>query len=129
MSLDVADAALARARQHCADLPNVEIRKLAAPQQWPGGTFDLILWSEVLYFLGRDGIIEAAAKTRACLTPNGTALLVNWLGDTGTSTTGDQAAILFIQHANLTPSYQTRTARYRLDHLTQTNEPPLSPEP
>lgn len=119
LSIDVAETALARAAETCAGLPHLAFQRLSIPEEWPGGTFDLILFSEVLYFLGRDGIGQAAQRTTACLSPNGIVVLVNWLGPTDTSTSGEEAAELFIATAGLPIMSQRRTDKYRLEVLTR----------
>ena len=57
------EAALDQARERCADLPHVRFARLVAPGEWPDGTFDLVLFSEVLYYFTPDGIADAARKT------------------------------------------------------------------
>lgn len=51
IGVDFVAAAVAKARARCASLPGVSIQQMQVPQQWPEGRFDLILFSEVLYFL------------------------------------------------------------------------------
>ncbi|GAC1345061.1 MAG: class I SAM-dependent methyltransferase [Acetobacteraceae bacterium] len=119
VAVDVADAALRQAEQICADLPGVRFANMAVPQDWPEGRFDLILFSEVLYYLGIPGIAAAARKTLESLSPGGTVVLVNWHGPTDGACTGDEAAELFITgcRPRLTPTLQDRAEKYRLDVL------------
>ena len=51
LGVDFVPAAVAMARSRCAPLPGVSIEQMQIPQQWPEGKFDLILFTEVLYFL------------------------------------------------------------------------------
>ena len=99
LGVDVSDTALAQARERCADLPGVRIEAMAVPGAWPDGRFDLIVFSEVLYYLGIPGIREAAQRTRDCLQPGGSVVLVNWHGVTDGACTGDEAAALFLGEA------------------------------
>ena len=117
LAVDVAEAALAAARDACAGLEHVQLRRLRIPAEWPQGKFDLILLSEVLYFLGPDDLAASARLAAASLSPGGVALLVNWTGPTNSPTTGDEAADTFIAEARLTPALQRREAQYRLDLL------------
>ena len=119
LGVDVAQVALDAARDRCADLPNVGFGRLAVPDEWPDGRFDLILFSEVLYYLGLDGIRRAAERTLACLEPNGAVLLCNWLGPTDGACPGNEAAERFIQACSpsLAPTVQRRAEKYRLDVL------------
>lgn len=121
LSVDVSEQALAAAREHCAGLEvgsgYVDICRLRVPAEWPSGRFDLIVLSEVLYFLGPEDLAATARLAAASLTPGGVALLVNWTGPTNSPCTGDEAAQRFMDAAGLTPALQRREAQYRLDLL------------
>jgi cyclopropane fatty-acyl-phospholipid synthase-like methyltransferase len=117
LAVDVAEAALAQARRRCADLKNVAFEWLQVPDQWPQQTFDLILLSEVLYYLSPDDVSRTAQRARNSLRPQGTVLLVHYILPTDYPCSGDTAAEIFIAEAQLTPSLQRREAAYRLDLL------------
>lgn len=119
LSVDVSEQALAAARDNCAGLEHVEIRRLHVPAEWPPGNFDLIVLSEMLYFLGPEDLAVTARLAAASLAPGGVALLVNWTGPTNSPCTGDEAAQRFMDAAGLTPALQQREAQYRLDLLRQ----------
>jgi len=120
LGLDVSAAPLIRARQTCADQRHVSFRQASIPQQWPDGRFDLVMLSEVLYFIGPENIPVTAQRLRGCLLPGAAVVLVNWLGDTGTVCGGDAAAELMLSAASgfLTRRLHLRMPRYRLDVLT-----------
>ena len=116
LATDVVDAALDQARERCADLAHVRFARMIAPGEWPGGTFDLVLFSEVLYYLSPDGIAKAAHETISSLRSGGAVLLVNWFGPTDGSVPGDEAVRLFAETASsLTPLAHRRAETYRLD--------------
>lgn len=117
LSVDVSEQALAAARANCAGLRHVDFRRLHIPAEWPPGSFDLVVLSEVLYFLGPGDLAATARLAAASLTPGGVALLVNWTGPTNSPSTGDEAAQRFMAAAGLTPATQRREAQYRLDLL------------
>ncbi len=119
LAVDVAETALAQARARCADLPDIVFARMAVPGEWPEGRFDLVLFSEVLYYLGLDGIAEAARRTLACLEPGGAVLLVNWRGPTDGVGTGEEAAERFIAACGdaVREARLERAERYRLDVL------------
>ena len=119
VATDVADNALDQARTRCAGLSGVRIERMVAPGEWPEGRFDLMIFSEVLYYLGIPGLHEAAARTLASLEPGGTVVLVNWHGNTDGACTGDEAAAMFISDVSsrMRPVHQARAERYRLDVL------------
>jgi SAM-dependent methyltransferase len=95
LAVDVADAALEQARRRCAGLPQVIFEQKRIPHEWPDGQFDLIIFSEVLYFLSASDVRLTARKAVAALAPAGRIVLVNWTGETGHSLNGDEAGDLF----------------------------------
>ena len=114
LALDVAETALALARTRC---PGVRFERRVVPTDWPPGEFDLILFSEMLYYLDAAGIREAASRSMSCLRPGGSVLMVHFLGETDYPSTGDEAASDFIKAAGLHPAFQLRTPEYRIDRL------------
>ena len=117
LGVDVSDIALDQARERC---PGVSFANMDLRSEWPEGQFDLILFSEVLYYLGLDGIRRVARHTVESLAPGGVVGLVNWFGPTDGACTGDEAAELFIAEtaSRLVPHAQSRAEKYRLDVLT-----------
>jgi SAM-dependent methyltransferase len=78
LAVDVSEAALAQARARCAELPQVEIRLMQVPNEFPSQSFDLILLSEVGYYWSPDDLARATEKLIAALLPGGQLLLVHW---------------------------------------------------
>lgn len=119
LALDVAEAALAQARERCADQPHIRFERGQVPRDWPAGRFDLILLSEVVYYLDAGDVSRLAARIRDGLAPGGDVVLVHWLGDTHYPLSGDEAADLFIAAARdfARIRRQARTDAYRLDVL------------
>ncbi len=119
LSLDLIPAVLQRARIENAGIAHLTFARMAVPAQWPEGRFDLIVLSEMLYYLSEPDLLTTAALAKGSLAPGGLVVLVNWLGDTSAPHTGDGAAEAFIQAA--TPALhlrrQQRTPHYRLDVL------------
>ena len=121
LCLDLAEAALERARLRCAGLDHVQFRKATMPTDWPEGRFDLMLISEMLYFLAPHDIARLARRCAEAALPGCVILLVNWTGDTNTPTTGDEAADLFRQAcAGFTAEAPLPREGYRLDRLVMT---------
>ncbi|MCJ2019479.1 nodulation S family protein [Methylobacterium sp. E-065] len=119
VSLDLAERALSQARDRCKNLPHVRFELAQVPDQWPKGQFDLILLSEVVYYLDADDLGRLVDRVRGCLQPDGDVVLVHWTGETHYPLTGDEAAERFIDGARafLHVSNQTRRDKYRLDVL------------
>lgn len=96
LGVDCADQALAQARRRCAGLPHVRFANMILPEQWPDGTFDLIVLSEILYFWDALDIARAARRTVGSLEPGGLLLTVNWRGPNDGALPGDTAAEHFL---------------------------------
>ena len=96
-AIDLAAKALDEARQRCADLRHVRFELSSVPSQWPAGSFDLIVLSEVVYYLDRKDLADLAERIRGCLMPGGDIVLVHWLGVTHYPLTGDEAVELFAE--------------------------------
>jgi 2-polyprenyl-3-methyl-5-hydroxy-6-metoxy-1,4-benzoquinol methylase len=121
IGLDFAPSAVAAARARCLPYPGVRIEQRQVPQQWPEGQFDLILFSEVLYFLDQADLLQTCVHAERSLRPGGLVLLVNYTGLTDDPGTGDTAASLFIAATarSLQPILQSRKPHYRLDLLSR----------
>ena len=119
LALDFAPSAVATARARCAPYSGVKIEQMQVPEQWPRGWFDLILFSEVLYFLDESDLKQACARTVRSIVPGGQVLLVNYTGITDDPVSGDGAAELFIRETAsiLQPRLHKRDTGYRLDLL------------
>ena len=119
LSLDVAEAALERARERCSDRDHVRFERRRVPADWPEGSFDLILLSEVVYYLDRDDVRRLAARVDAAASPGCDILLVHWLGETHYPLSGDEAASVFIEASAADLVEGHREKDYRLDILRQ----------
>ncbi len=119
LGLDVSPTAVEAAIARCGDLPHVAIAAMQVPQQWPTGAFDLIVLSEILYYLSDDDLGALAMQVRATLIPGGTLLLVHWTGADAGRSAGDLAVALFEAGlgAAVLEVHRARTADYRLDVL------------
>ncbi len=119
LSLDVAEAALAQAKRRCADRAGVRFAAMRAPGAWPAGRYDLIMLSEVVYYLDAADVAALAAKVCGSIKPDGDVMLVHWLGQTNYPLSGDEAADTFMAAASgtLRLTHQARSDAFRLDVL------------
>jgi 2-polyprenyl-3-methyl-5-hydroxy-6-metoxy-1,4-benzoquinol methylase len=121
LAIDAASEPLAHARRKCAGCGNVEFARKFVPGDWPAGNFDLILLSEVVYYLDAQDVAKLAARIKNTLSPGGALVLVHWTGETDYPLTGDEAAQLLI--ASLDGLVQAvsldRRPEYRLDVLVR----------
>jgi hypothetical protein len=92
---------------------------MQVPRQWPEGLFDLVLFSEVLYFLDKSDLMEICAHTMRSLLPGAHVLLVNYTGTTDDPCSGDTAASFFMNATApaLQAILQRSEPNYRLDLL------------
>jgi SAM-dependent methyltransferase len=78
LSLDVAERALEQARARCADQPHVQFERRQLPADFPAGSFDLIVLSEVGYYWSLADLNRTLDRCTAQLRPGGHLLLVHW---------------------------------------------------
>ena len=85
------------------------------------GAFELILLSEVVYYLSRDDVARLAARVTSSLARGGSVILVHWTGPTNYPLSGDEAAALFIERIGPTCVVERadRYAEFRLDVLSR----------
>jgi cyclopropane fatty-acyl-phospholipid synthase-like methyltransferase len=119
LGLDVVPSVLEAARTRCADCADAHFQLAAVPGTWPEGRFDLIVISEVAYYLDRPDLARLVGRVRGAVLPGADILLVHWLGVTHYPLSGDEAAEGFIAGAADFSRVLTRsrTAEYRLDVL------------
>ena len=78
LAWDVAAGAVQAAARRTRDLPNVRVERRQIPREWPEGGFDLIVFSEVLYYLGDRDLEQVLDYGVHALEPGGTLLAVHW---------------------------------------------------
>jgi SAM-dependent methyltransferase len=103
---------------------------MALPDERPEGRFDLIVLSEVLYYFSRADLARVAAWVGEALEPDGTALLVHWLGETPDyPLAGDEAVEAFLTETapGLTTDRRWRRELYRLDRLVRSGAAAVPP--
>jgi 2-polyprenyl-3-methyl-5-hydroxy-6-metoxy-1,4-benzoquinol methylase len=121
VAIDAAKAPLVQARRRCADLAGVRFEQMFVPDEWPDGVFELILLSEIVYYLSREDVGRLAAKVTRSLPKGGSVILVHWTGETNYPLSGDEAAALFIKRMGSTcvVEREDRYRQFRLDVLSR----------
>ena len=122
LAVDVSEAPLIKARQRCANLPQVEFQLLRVPEQYPPRLFDLVLVSEVGYYWSPADLNKAIGLIAASLRPGGQLLLVHWTPPVHDyPLTGDDVHEAFLAQATasgpLRHLHGQRQENYRLDLL------------
>lgn len=124
LAADIVEEPLRTARAFCSDLTWVRFAHLRIPAEWPDGRFDLIVLSEVLYFLAPRDIATVAARVLAAVDTDGVVLSVNWRGHGNDPCGGDEAASIFLRetHPGLHVVSSHHTPSYRIDLLARPQE-------
>lgn len=78
LAVDASERALSLAKERCQDLPSVNFRQVQVPSEFPGDRFDLIVLSEVGYYLSRADLLHTRQHMLTALAPSGHLLLVHW---------------------------------------------------
>ena len=112
VAVDVAEPALATARERLADRAFVDVRRAAVPDETPRGPFDLAVVSEVGYYLSAADLARFERQLRSRVVPGGHVVLVHWTGETDYPLAADDVHAAF---AVWRPLVSERTADYRLD--------------
>lgn len=112
VGIDASALAIASARRDAA--ANMEHVRMVVPDAFPLGPFDLILLSEILYFLSADDVARLSVRV-AEASARGNVVLVNHLGPTERELGGEEAALTFIEAFGREPDLSCATEGYRID--------------
>ncbi len=119
LATDISDRALSQARIRCANLTQTRFEKCDLTQDFPAGSFDLILVSEVAYYFSMADLETLRARIADALLPGGHLLLVHYTGPTNYPLSADEVHDFF--SAWIGRSWRslrkTRADKYRLDLL------------
>jgi SAM-dependent methyltransferase len=75
---DTASAAVSLARSRLLGFPHAQVQQSRLPEQWPQGQFDLIVLSELGYYLDADDLRVLIERALAGLTADGQLLACHW---------------------------------------------------
>lgn len=124
VAIDVSATALARARERLGDLGHVELLRRTFPEQCPPGPWNLIVCSEVLYYLDVPAFELAVDHLDEALTDGATVLAVHWRPATRTyPLLGDEVHDQLCERLGRWHLQDARTASYRLDRFEGTHAP------
>ena len=119
-AMDISPTAVQQARARCSRLPNVEITCGALPDDLPGGCFDLIVLSEVGYYLDAVPLQNLGKTLLHKLLGGGVLLAVHWLGNSEDHRlTGDRVHEILGSLEGLAHQHAERHPGFRLDRWTR----------
>lgn len=78
LAVDVNAAAVDGARARLRGARHVDVRRLAVPSQWPPGSFDLVVLSEVGYYLSTPDLDDLLGRVTGSLDDAGSFVAVHW---------------------------------------------------
>jgi LmbE family N-acetylglucosaminyl deacetylase/SAM-dependent methyltransferase len=78
VAVDASSTALKLAAERLAPFPGVTTRQLTLPGEWPEGSFDLVVVSEVGYYLAPSELDQVLGRIKSSMAPGGTLLLCHW---------------------------------------------------
>ena len=90
LAIDISQVAVDRAQKRLTGEPHVTIERRTVPEELPEGPFDLIICSEVLYYIDVDRLGEALRQFASMIKPGGTFVALHYLGDAGGVISGDE---------------------------------------
>jgi protein-L-isoaspartate O-methyltransferase len=93
----------ARAATRLVDCDNVDVRVGVIPEDWPDQRFDLILLSEVAYYVDATGLTEISNHVDQTLVTGGDLVAVHYVGATDYPLTGTQVHALLTTQLGYTP--------------------------
>lgn len=81
LAIDSSATALKEAMRRTSGCRNVTLRQALLPRQMPRGPFDLIVASEILYYLQPNDLRIIISRLRGVLAPGGRVVIVHHLKD------------------------------------------------
>jgi len=78
LSCDCAKDAVATARRRLASYPHVRVEHRALPGDWPAGTFELIVLSEIGYYFSAEDLTTILKRAVDALCAGGVLLACHW---------------------------------------------------
>lgn len=120
LSVDVSEIAQQKAIERCQELSHVRFAIMQVPYAFPQEKFDLIVVSEVGYYLSLDDLFTTKNLILQALKPQGDLILVHWTPKAKDyPLTGDEVHEVFLGSDSLQHLEARREDEYRLDVWTR----------
>jgi SAM-dependent methyltransferase len=78
LAVDRHERPLAAAAETLAGHAHVRVARMDVPAQWPDGSFDLVVLSEIGYYFAGEDLARLAGLAATSVTPGGTLLGCHW---------------------------------------------------
>jgi SAM-dependent methyltransferase len=118
LALDGAPTAVAAAAERLAPWPGARAERAVVPDDLPDATFDLVVASEMLYYLPPDAFAATLRWLDGALRPGGRLVAVHWTGSASDlHRSADAVHLALARRPRLKARATMRAATYRLDTL------------
>ncbi len=118
VAIDFSLSALELARPHLREVGNVDLLRARFPEDTPPGSWDLIVCSEILYYLQPRALDEAIGWIETQLSYGASVLAVSWCGvGRDEPTTGDRVHDRLARELAGWHALDARRDAYRLDRF------------
>lgn len=120
VAIDVSEPAIEQATQRLQQYPHVKFETRTLPAEFPDGPFDLVIASDVLYYLPVRDVLVCLRQIEAALDPGGALVAVHYIPRVGTLLNGNELHDLLAEHTTLSHTLEERTEfgtgrAYRVD--------------
>ena len=117
IAMDISSIALAEAKNRLAGVTKIDFRQGSIPDNFPDERFDLIVMSEVGYYLCMEDLLKTRALIEKQLNKEGILLLVHWIHFVvDYPISGDQVHECFLE-SSLKNLHSHSTKDYRVNVL------------
>ncbi len=78
LAVDISPAPLRHAQRRLAGVGNVHVRPMTVPREWPPGSFDLIVFSEIGYYCSPSDLSMMISSAVSSLSDDGVLAVCHW---------------------------------------------------
>ncbi|MEP1123673.1 MAG: SAM-dependent methyltransferase [Ilumatobacter sp.] len=114
-SCDIVDSVVDRARERVRHLDHVRVLGASFPEFWPDRESDLVVWSEIAYYLAEASLASALHRLDEHLSTDGELVVVNYTGDTNYPRTADEVDAQIESYGSFARRASLRDESFRLD--------------
>jgi len=104
LATDIVIGALLQAAERLKNFRHVRIEERAIPEEWPHGTFDLIVLSEIAYYFDEASLRGLMSRVVDSTLVGAHIVGVHWRGETDYPLTGDRVHELISETPGLAPT-------------------------
>lgn len=120
LAIDVSASAIKQAAQRLSQQSHVRLETRNLPAEFPDGRFDLVIASDVLYYLPVEDLLICLGQIEAALETGGSLVAAHYVPRVGTLLHGNEVHDLLNEHTTLGHTFEDRTEfgagrPYRID--------------